>query len=119
MKSNVGINLILLTGVFSLLAACQLIRPAYQSTLLEQNPLPVAQAESPLPTVAAHLNSANAYQIILRQEESYVQNGVPFSNTVEFRATWVRTDSPYGYNAHRVMTLVHMGINSDPAKVSS
>ena len=108
MKPNAWIKLILLVGLAALFVACQFSStPAHRSTSPEQSSQPLSPLESPPPVVRESLDSISAYRVVLHREVRHTQpDGSIFPEISEFNYSWTRTNNPYGYNAHRVTTLV-------------
>jgi len=108
MKPNAWIKLILLVGLAALFVACQFSStPAHRSTSPEQSSQPLSPLESPPPVVRESLDSISAYRVVLHSEVRRTQpDGSIFPEISEFNYSWTRTNNPYGYNAHRVTTLV-------------
>lgn len=108
MKPNAWIKLILLVGLAALFVACQFSStPAHRSTSPEQSSQPLSPLESPPPVVRESLDSISAYRVVLHSEVRRTQpDGSIFPEISGFNYSWTRTNNPYGYNAHRVTTLV-------------
>jgi hypothetical protein len=104
LKLNAHRKLIVFAGLALLLAACQLtiapIPPAEQSS----SPLP--QGESPLAMGSNRLDSVASYHATLQREERYFQPDGSFRGGItESHYYWTRSEGPYGYNEHQILTL--------------
>ena len=107
MKPNTRVYLILLAGFAVLLAACQF--PVRSPARVEQITSTPPQVESPLPVVTEGLllDSASAYRVTLHSEVRRTQpDGSTIPEILEYNYFWTRSENPYGYNEHRVTTIV-------------
>src|SRR5436190_7225903 len=104
LKPNACIKLVVLAGLLVLLDACHL--SVYPPTPAEQNFSPLLQAESPLPSGADRLDSADSYHAISHFEERHSRpDGSLMGGIIESHYYRTLSEGQNDHNEHFVMTM--------------